>query len=443
MIQQQRIHVLNDKAFQNNKFIVYWMQQSQRTQYNHALEYAISQCNRYEKPLLVYFGVTDRFPDANSRHYSFMFQGLQNVEKSLHNRGIGFLVEQKSPEQGVIDRCHNACMIVVDKGYLKIQRQWRSYVAERCSCPVVEVESDVIVPVEVASNKEEYSAGTIRSKIHNYSPQFLKVLPENVYTQGFIDHADSSNVFDDFSLKHSDSSVKPVDGFSGGTVEAKKRLNQFISDKLDKYPLLRNNPNLDMVSNLSAYLHFGQISSLYIALEVLKADSSGGEAFLDELLIRRELAVNFVYYNKEYDRFSNLPQWAKTSLHKHESDKREYIYTVDEFEAAQTHDAYWNAAQKQMSREGKMHGYMRMYWGKKILEWTQKPQDAFDIALYLNNTYELDGRDANGYAGVSWCFGKHDRAWGKRPVFGNVRYMNASGLKRKFDIEAYAKRYNE
>ncbi len=188
---------------------------------------------------------------------------------------------------------------------------------------------------------------------------------------------------------------------------------------------------------MSPYLHFGQISPLHIALEVLKTKSPGKSAYLEELIIRRELAVNFVYYNREYDNLKCLPDWAYNTLMEHRKDKREYIYSLEEFENAETHDPYWNAAQLEMVHSGKMQGYMRMYWGKKILEWAQNPEKAYQIALKLNNRYELDGRDPNGYAGVAWCFGKHDRAWKEREIFGKVRYMNDHGLRRKFKMDSY------
>ncbi len=188
---------------------------------------------------------------------------------------------------------------------------------------------------------------------------------------------------------------------------------------------------------MSPYLHFGQISPLYLALKVLETSSAGKDAYLEELIVRRELSHNFVFFNDKYDTFKSLPPWAMRTLNFHRRDKREYIYSLEQFEKAQTHDPYWNAAQQEMVITGKMHGYMRMYWGKKILEWSKNPRTGFKIALYLNNKYELDGRDPNAFAGVAWCFGKHDRAWSERKVFGKIRYMNAAGLKRKFDIEAY------
>jgi deoxyribodipyrimidine photo-lyase len=237
-----------------------------------------------------------------------------------------------------------------------------------------------------------------------------------------------------------DHTVTRAASFTGGTGEAKRRLQQFISSKLDQYDKLRNDPTQDFLSGLSPYLHFGQISPLYIALQVAAAESAGKDSYLEELIVRRELSVNFVHYGGRYQTLAGLPEWCQKTLAEHERDPREYIYGLKEFEAGATHDPYWNAAQKEMVVKGKMHGYMRMYWGKKILEWTDSPQQALRIALYLNNKYELDGRDPNGYAGVAWCLGKHDRPWGERPVFGKIRYMNANGLRRKFDADEYVRR---
>jgi deoxyribodipyrimidine photo-lyase len=190
-------------------------------------------------------------------------------------------------------------------------------------------------------------------------------------------------------------------------------------------------------------LHFGQISPVYIARKVLDTDSPGKEDYLEELIVRRELSMNFVFYNERYDSFEGIPEWAKKTLRSREGDKRPYLYNPEELEAAETHDPYWNAAQREMVVKGKMHGYMRMYWGKKILEWSRTPEEAFRVALYLNNKYELDGRDPNGFTGVAWCFGKHDRPWKAREIFGNIRYMNAKGLKRKFDVEEYVRRMSK
>jgi len=284
----------------------------------------------------------------------------------------------------------------------------------------------------------------LRPRINKRLPGYLIKIRHSKPLFNSLDMKFNSFDIDDIELALSklniDRNVGPVKTFMGGTTEAKRRLKAFIRDKLDHYDNLRNDPCLDATSNMSPYLHFGHISPLYIALKVLESGSPGKEAYLEELIVRRELSHNFVFYNSKYDRIDCLPPWARNTLNLHSHDKREYVYSLKEFEQAKTNDPYWNAAQKEMVITGKMHGYMRMYWGKKILEWSKNPKEGFRIALYLNNKYELDGRDPNGFAGIAWCFGKHDRAWGERKVFGKVRYMNAAGLERKFNPKDYVEK---
>jgi deoxyribodipyrimidine photo-lyase len=444
MIQKERIKLLNTKNIKHKKYVLYWMQQAQRSEYNHALEYAINQANELDLPVIVYFGITDSFPDANERHYHFMLQGLQQTKQALAKRGIQMVIQHRTPETGVLELTRNASLLVTDRGYLKIQRRWRSHVANNAPCRVVQVESDVVVPVETTSPKEEYAAATIRRKIQKHLDAFLIPLRKKAlkksslrlkFKQFPIDSIDRA-----IARLEIDRSVAKSNRFIGGTDNAKRLLRDFIRHKLDHFIDQRNDPSKDMLSLMSPYLHFGQISPLYIAMHIQSTKSPGKNAFLEELIVRRELSMNFVYYNPWYDSYKGLPEWARKTLAQHRKDKRQYVYDLEQLERAQTHDPYWNAAQREMVLSGKMHGYMRMYWGKKIIEWTKDPQQAFRMALYLNNKYELDGRDANGYTGVAWCFGKHDRPWPERQIFGKVRYMNADGLKRKFKIEKYVVR---
>lgn len=443
-IAEERIKTLNANDIQNGDYVLYWMQASQRTEYNHALEYAIVQANTLKKPLVVLFGLTNHFPEANERHYYFMLEGLAEVYHALENRGIRFVVKNQSPELAAVEMAKNADMVIVDRGYLGIQRKWRKYVAKNVACPVIQVESDVIVPLEEASFKDEFSAGTFRHKILRKLPQYLEPVKEATPVLSSL-HLQ----FDTFSIAdvklaisrlEIDRTIRHVSFFKGGASEARKHLNRFLEFRLDQFAELRKDPTVDYGSNMSPYIHFGQISPLYIALQVIERKSASEEAFLDQLIVRRELGINYVYYNLNYDSIAGLPRWAQETLKVHENDEREYIYNPQTLENAETHDPYWNAAQKEMLFAGKMHGHMRMYWGKKILEWSETVEEALALALYLNNKYELDGRDPNSYSGVAWCFGKHDRAWEERPIFGKVRYMNAKGLQRKFDIDLYVKR---
>jgi deoxyribodipyrimidine photo-lyase len=440
MIQRERICKLNDLPVKEGDYVLYWMQASPRSQCNHALEYSIKKANHFKKPLLVYFGLTNDFPEANERHYSFLLQGLKNTQVSLENRGINMVIQLVTPPKGAIELSENATMVIVDRGYLKIQREWIKKVMNELKCSLIQVETNVIVPVETASLKEEYSAATIRRKINKRLKDFLVPLKTEKHQKSSFELDIDSVPLDNFnSLMLSmgvDSNVKPIDQFKGGTKNALILLDEFLKNKIDKFEE-RNDPTADYLSHMSPYLHFGQISPLQIALKVSKVNSLGKAAYLEELIIRRELAMNFVFYNSKYDQLTCLPEWAQKTLMEHSKDKREYLYSFSEFENAETHDPYWNAAQNEMVLTGKMHGYMRMYWGKKILEWTNGPEEAYKIALTLNNKYELDGRDPNGFTGVAWCFGKHDRAWKEREIFGKVRYMNANGLRRKFKIDLY------
>jgi deoxyribodipyrimidine photo-lyase len=447
MIQPERIQPCNDRPIQKGRYVLYWMQASQRAVFNHALEYSIRQANELNKPVVVLFGITDRFPEANERHYAFMLQGLREVREGLYQRGIQFVVLHKSPELAAVQFSKDASMVVTDAGYLRIQKEWRYHVAKNASCPVVQLESDVIVPVSVASDREAYSAAVLRPRIKKHLKRYLvplKDTPVRKDSLGFrFNSLDVQNVKGLLSKLSLDRSVSPVKTFHGGWKDAMRLLDAFIMDKLKYYKDLRNDPSTDYGSHMSPYLHFGQISPLDIALKVNQARGrakAAKEAYLEELVVRRELSMNFVHYNPNYDAYDALPDWAKKTLKVHEKDKREYLYDLRAWEQARTHDPYWNAAQREMVITGKMHNYMRMYWGKKILEWSKTPEDAYRTALDLNNKYELDGRDPNGFAGVAWCFGKHDRAWPERPIFGKVRYMNAAGLRRKFDIETYVRR---
>jgi len=444
MIHPERVRFLRSGSPVPGRYVLYWMQASQRAEYNHALEYAVEAANRLRLPLLVFFGLTPRYPGANRRHYLFMLEGLQEVSLSLRERGIGFVARKTSPEKGVLELAREAALLVTDRGYLRHQREWRRKVTARVACPVVQVESEVVVPAETASLKEDYSAATFRPKIRRVLERFMVPLAprepryrgDSLEVEG-LDLSDPEGVLKDLRLP---SVPMPVDAPVGGTGEARARLRSFVREKLDHYHLLSRHPELDYTSGLSPYLHFGQISPLQVALEVREAGGPGAEAFLEQLIVRRELSVNFVLHNPSYDSLEALPAWALRTLWEHAADRREYLYTLRELEEARTHDPFWNAAQKEMLATGRMHNYMRMYWGKKILEWTPSPAEALRVALYLNDRYQLDGRDPNGYAGVLWCLGKHDRAFAERPVTGKVRWMSPEGLRRKFDMEAYIRK---
>jgi len=444
-IEKQRIHILNDYEFSKGNYVLYWMQTSQRVSYNHALACAGSLANKLNLPLIVFFGLTDSYPEANLRHFKFMIEGLAETSEELKKRNIKMIVWMIDPVAGVINLSANAAAVVTDFGYLKISEDWIFRTAKEIKTKFIAVESNVIVPVRTASAKEDYSAATFRPKMMKLINLYIKKVPEVKVNHSSLDcrlkgiNLSSPHVI--LEEMDIDKSVEPVDWIKGGTSNAVKLRNSFIKKKLDEYPEKRNHPSLDFSSHMSPYLHFGQISPVFIAQKILETESPGRDVYLEELIVRRELSFNFVYYNKNYDSISSLPNWAMETLLKHESDHRETIYTRVELEKARTHDIYWNAAQNELVATGKMHNYMRMYWGKKIIEWTEGPDNAFDYMVYLNNKYALDGRDPNSYAGICWCLGKHDRPWMERSIFGMIRYMNDKGLERKFDMELYLKKY--
>lgn len=450
-VQKSRIQVLNDAEIAKGRYVLYWMQQSQRADYNHALEYAIQQANRLGQGVLVAFGMMDDYPEANLRHYTFMLQGLKETRDTLARRGIKMVIQQGKPADVALKIGRNASVIVCDCGYLRHQKAWRDDVAQQAGCRVVQVESDVIIPLQVVSNKAEYAARTIRPKINRHLAAYLidfeatsvKKSSLKLDVKGLeIDNIEA--VLEKMKLDHG---VRPVTGFfKGGASRARQVFKSFLHRRLDNYVANRNQPQTDDISHMSPYLHFDQISPLYLALQINHVDSrlqAAKDSFLEELIVRRELAMNFANYAPHYDSYKCLPNWARLTLAEHRQDPREYVYTRRQLEDAQTHDEYWNAAMQEMRYTGFMHNYMRMYWGKKILEWSKTPEHAYRTTLAINNKYFLDGRDPNSYTGVAWVYGVHDRAWFERPIFGKIRYMAASGLERKCDIKGYVRKVDD
>lgn len=445
-IEPERIEPLNDAPPRTGRYVLYWMQQAQRADGNHALEFAVAEADRRQLPVLVVFGLTPAYPEANARHYAFLLEGLAETGAALRARGIGFVLAAGAPDEVAVRYGAQAALAVTDAGYLAIQRRWRRAAAHALACPLFQVETDVVVPLGVASDHEEYGARTLRPKIHKHLERFLAPLVPRIPRRPFplraqpveLDDTEPTKVLAALKV---DATVAPVSALHpGGVAAARRRLARFVRERLPEYATHGNDPVRAATSDLSPYLHYGQISPVEIARAVraAAAPAAARDAFLEQLIVRRELSMNFVACNHGYDRYETaVPAWAQRSLRAHAADPREYVYAREIWERAATHDPYWNAAQREMLRTGKMHNYMRMYWGKKLIEWSASPAEAFATALYLNNRYELDGRDANGYAGVAWCFGKHDRPWRERPVFGQIRYMNAAGLRRKFKIERY------
>lgn len=437
-----RVRALQDGIKREGK-VVYWMSRDQRVKDNWALLYAQELALQMKAPLAVVFCLVPQFLNATLRQFGFMLRGLEQVEKSLQDLEIPFFLlrgwPQKKIPEFVTER--NVTALITDFDPLRIKREWKEEVAHKLDIPLYEVDARNIVPCWVASPKQEYAAYTLRPKIHRYLPEFLEKFPKlriHPFTWGGkVKKTDWKRAIGDLDV---DRDVTEVDWLEPGERAARRTLDHFLRKKLPEYDLKRNDPTEDSISHLSPYLHFGQISAQRVALEVKKhrVKSEQKDSFLEELIVRRELSDNYCFYNDKYDQFEGFHPWAQKTLNEHRGDKREYLYSSEEFEKAKTHDDLWNAAQMEMVHRGKMHGYMRMYWAKKILEWTESPESALEIAIYLNDKYELDGRDSNGYAGIAWSVGGvHDRAWNERPVFGKIRYMSYYGCKRKFDIQKY------
>jgi deoxyribodipyrimidine photo-lyase len=445
MIANSRIKILRGGEPRAGRYVLYWMQQSQRAEENPALDYAIGCARGVDQGVIVGFGLTDDYPEAVARHYAFMLQGLCEVRDTLARRKIAFVVRRGAPDEVALELAREASLVVCDRGYLRHQRRWRARVADAADCPVIEVESDVVVPVEEASSKAEVAARTLRSKLHSRVGSQLAAPPRVELTRdsrrlGVTSEVALDDVETLVASLNVDHRVAPVARLRGGTAEARRRLESFLDRGLPGYASGRREPADWQCSFMSPYLHFGQISPVEIARRVSASRRGSGadrEAYLEELIVRRELAVNFVFYTPDYDTWSALPAWARRTLAEHAGDARQHRYERARLEAADTHDPSWNAAMREMVHTGFMHNSMRMYWGKKILEWSESPEQGYRTALELNNRYFLDGRDPSSYANVAWCFGLHDRPWPERPIFGTVRSMTASGLERKFDMARY------
>jgi len=444
------------------------MQQAQRLHYNPALQYAIALAQETRMALLVAFVIMDNAFEAESGHYRFMLEGLGEVSQVCEGTGLDFRIYGGDVVEIIHTLGLDAGLVVFDHGCLKWQKAQRQRLKDMLAhTMVVEIETETVVPVHLASDKEEYSAATLRKKLLNILPEHLvfddpplPALPKAdcrmMDHQRYQGDPASAEELLQFAAEHIDRLSKDrAFPLKGGYKQAKRHLMTFAARKLELYSALRNHPEKDFQSEMSPYLHFGQISPLDI-INQLRADNdayalrallSGRKAltdsrinladFLEELIVRRELSWNFCTYNEDYDSFTGLPAWAKASLLNHLPDAREGSYPPEVLENAETGDVYWNAAQNQMRHSGKMHNYMRMYWGKRAISWFQNPEEAFNFLLYMNNQYSLDGRDANSYAGVAWCFGKHDRPWAERSIYGMVRYMNDKGLERKYDMKVY------
>lgn len=446
-----RVVELNDRLVDPaGECLIYWMQRSQRAHYNLSLEYAIERANELAKPLVVYFGLYDYYPMGSRRAFQFMLEGLRETAFALAGRGLGLVLRLEHPAEGVVAAAEelNACAVVVDEDYINVGRQWRAEAARHLEVPLVQVDAETIVPAR-NSGKEEWGAYTLRPKTLKVLDQHMVAMPESHVDRQWTTKVDDSVDLTDTDLGvlaeslHSEQQVGPDPFRRGGASAAEMRLSDFIEKGLPRYQEERNDIGVDVSSGISPYLHFGQVSPLWVALAVSASDAPDEcvDAFLEQLIVRRELAINFCQYNRDYATLSAAPEWAQKTLREHWNDPRTELYTVEELEAAQTDDDLWNASQTELVKTGKIHPYMRMVWAKKMLEWLPTPEEALSCAIYLNDKYALDGRDPNGYANIAWCiYGKHDRPFAERPIFGKVRYMSTKATKAKTHWHDYVAR---
>ncbi len=423
--------------------IVYWMQRAHRGIDNPALDVAVEVANVLKKPVVVFLAPIPFYPHANLRHYRFLNEGIEDIAEGLGKRGIGFVL-RRYPEHSLVKFCEEvkAALVVGDENPMREPENWRRIATKKLKIPLWTVDADVIVPSKLLE-KAQYAAHTIRPRLqaqlktYLFSPQNLHARVGWKKPRGLRSLDAEVDITEGWRL---DRSVEPVSTWRGGSSEGLRLLKEFVRDKLRGYGTQRNKPETDHTSRLSPYLHFGHISPVTVALAVQKADApmADKEAFLSQIITWRELAVNLVRFNSNYDNFECGEPWAHRTLAKHAKDARPVLYSEKQLENAETYDELWNASQMQMVRKGWMHNYMRMYWAKKILEWSRTPSEAHRIAVWLNDKYLLDGRDPNGYAGVAWAIvGKFDRPWFERAIFGQIRYMSGASTGKKFNSKEY------
>ncbi len=446
LISDPRVTVRRSGAPSAGGCVVYWMQRAQRALDNPALDIAVAAANALQQPVVIFFAPVPFYPHANLRHYTFLAQGIPDTAARARRRGIGFVL-RRYPEHSLGKFCEEvrASLVIGDENPLREPRHWRELAAKKLTAPLWTVDADVLVPSKLLE-KEQYAARIIRPRLQKRLEEFLaplsnaKARVEWQKPRGLQALPDDGSFDITEDWKKLDRSVQPVTTLRGGTSEALRLLRDFVSRRLAHYTERHGKPEVDGTSRLSPYLHFGQIGPHTVAqaVEDAKASRAAKDDFLDQLITWRELAINFVHFNPLYDAIESAPDWAHRTLAKHAADKRAVFYSRQQLERAETYDDLWNAAQQQMLHAGWMHNYMRMYWAKKILEWSPSPAVAYQTAVYLNDKYFLDGRDPNGYAGIAWSIaGKFDRPWFDRPIFGSIRYMSGDAARKKFDADQY------
>ena len=450
-VEAERVRALNSKPVRDHAdYVLYWSQMNRRVECNHALAHAIEIGNSLELPVLFYEGLDCAYPYANDRIHTFVLEGVPDTADRLQSLGIGYVFylrkNPREPNDTLYRLSERAAVLVTDDFPTFVAAKHNASVPARVDVPYLAVDSSCIVPMN-RLEKREWAAYTIRPKIRKLLSTYLNPFkmprarkPWTGTVPEWHSNVECEQIPHLVSECDIDHCVKPSPAFRGGSSEAKRRLRNFLKAGLRRYARDRNEPAAHATSDLSPYLHFGHISGLEVAVaaqEYARKHKLVADEFLEELIVRRELAFNFARYTPGYDSLAALPDWARKTLHKHASDPRNPSFTCEQMERAETYDNLWNATQKELLVRGKIHGYYRMYWGKKIIEWAKTHEEALRIMLYLHDKYALDGRDPNTYANVLWCFGLHDRPWTERAIFGQIRYMSYEGMRRKTDMDAY------
>lgn len=449
-VEPERIFRLNDSPERPERdYVLYWMQMNRRVESNHALLYAIERANDLNLPVLVYEGLTYTGPYANDRLYTFILEAAPETAKRLERLGIGYVFYLRKTHGGdnaLLELAKDAAAVITDD-YPVFQAQIHNATyPTKAGVSFTAVDSSCVVPMRAIPNRQ-FAAYTIRPRIHRLLPKFLHEAPQPKVKRQFtakvpdfhtpVAPANVPKLVAACQINHA---VQPSISFRGGRLQAERLLHHFLQNNLRRFDSCRNEPSEHATSHLSPYLHFGQISSLEIALAVQDYATKHKlmpEGYLEELIVRRELAFNYCRVAEDPASLRNLPEWCQETMRKHAADERDPVYTSEQLTRAETYDQLWNATQREMLLRGKIHGYYRMYWGKKILEWSRTYQEAVQTMIDIHGHYALDGRDPNTFTNVLWCFGLHDRAWAERPIFGKIRYMSLEGMRRKTDTQAY------
>ena len=466
----------------DGEFVLYWMQINRRFHYNFALEYAVGWANKLDKPLLILEAFSCDYPWATDRTHTFMMQGMKEHLETIDRRSLNYLpFVEKEPgryEQLLMSLANRASLLVTDEYPVFIMKERNSTLPDQIHIPYYSVDSNGLIPLAL-TEKDPYSAYLFRKTMQKHfveaytnppkenpmdelSNRSHIQIPDSIF-EGLPDSESAlANIPEFISELSIDHSVKPIQ-WHGGRFAALKQMDHFLENDLMQYGEKRNDPDENKTSQMSAWLHFGKISEYEIVKEILAHQPQGWDldsirynngtrdgffngissidAFLDELITWREVGFHFAHHRVDYDQYESLPDWALETLNEHKNDPREWIYSYEELAGSQTHDEIWNAAQTQLREEGIIHNYLRMLWGKKVLEWTPNPETALQYLIDLNNTFAIDGRDPNSYSGIFWCFGRFDRAWQERPVFGKIRYMTSDSTRKKVKLNQYLSRY--